>query len=191
MIQTPALNKMTKNIFFHESTCRATRWALACSSILLTSCALISYPDPDAAPPPCSDPLAYYNELPAQIDDKASKSEATGKTKTSGLPAKYGSEACYKLHEAIKFSIPKSKQQNDKRALVLLKELKQSKELSEKDQQFNNMLLQHVSQRQELRNMIGSQDELLKKTETQIDQLQNIELEIDKKERSVTSPIDE
>jgi hypothetical protein len=87
--------------------------------------------------------------------------------------------------------MPGSKQQDDKKALVLLKQLNHSEELSERDQQFNNMLLEHVSQRQNLRNMIGTQDEQLKKTETQLDQLQNIEVEINKKERSVTSPIGE
>jgi hypothetical protein len=87
--------------------------------------------------------------------------------------------------------MPGSKQQNDKKALTLLKDLKQAEMLSEDDQRFNNMLLQHVSQRQELRNMIGSQDQLLKQTETQLDQLKSIEVEIDKKERSVSSPVDE
>ena len=87
--------------------------------------------------------------------------------------------------------MPGSKQQNDIQALILLNDLKLSGTLTKSDQQFNDMLLQHVSQRQELRNMIGSQDERLKKTETQIDQLKDIEVEIDKKERSVTSPIDE
>ncbi len=87
--------------------------------------------------------------------------------------------------------MPGSIQQNDIQALILLNELKLSGTLSKSNQQFNDMLLQHVSQRQDLRNMIGTEDEPLKKTETQIDQLKDIEVEIDKKERSVTSPIDE
>ena len=129
---------------------------------------------------PCDDPLGYYTELSAQTSNEV-----------SSLPVKNKEGACFKLYEAIRLSMPGSKQQDDKKALVLLKHMNHSGELSESDQQFNNMLLEHVSQRQNLRNMIGTQDEQLKKTETQLDQLQNIEVEINKKERSVTSPIGE
>ena len=173
---------------------------LACISALQTGCmpgkltdatAPGGYPfatAPSADPvttTPCGDPLDYYNELSVQIGNKLST------TKTSTLPVKKDTEACFKLQEAIRLSMPGSKLQNDKKALVLLKDLKRTGVLSESDQRFNNMLLQHVSQRQDLRNMIGSQDERLKKTETQLDQLKNIEVEIDKKERSVISPISE
>ena len=182
---------MTKNIVIFG--------ILACISALQTGCMPDKLIDKPAA---CGDPLDYYNELAAQ----SAKQHST--TKTSTLPVKKDTEACFRLQKAIWLSMPDSKQQNDKKALALLKELKHSGALSESDQRFNNMLLQHVSQRQDLRNMIGTQDkqlkktetqldqlkdidEQLKKTETQIDQLKNIEVEIDKKERSVTSPIGE
>ena len=137
------------------------------------------------APAPCGDPLDYFNKLSAQTDKQLATTEITT------LTVKNDTEACFKLQKAIWLSMPGSKQQDDKKALVILKELKLSGALSESDQRFHNMLLQHVSQRQGLRNMIGSQDEQLKKTETQLDQLKDIEVEIDKKERSVTSPIGE
>lgn len=146
----------------------------------------------------CDDPLDNYNELPAQVEVEPATAE------TSTLPVENGTSACLRLQEAINLSMPGSKQQNDKKALVILKELKHSGELSKSDQRFNDMLLQHVSQRQDLRNMIATQDKRLKKTETQLDktetqldktetqldQLKNIEVEIDKKERSVINPSD-
>lgn len=101
------------------------------------------------------------------------------------------SDACSRLQEAIRFSMPGSKDQNDRKAINIMTELKDNELLSDIDQRFNILLLQHVSQRQELRNLIGSQDKRLKKTETQLDQLKDIETEMDKKERSVTSPVDE
>ncbi len=155
---------------------------LACIIVLQTGCTLDSLKD---VPAPCGDPLDYYNVLPDQTGNKLSTTE------TSNLPVKSETEACFKLREAIRLSMPGNKQQNDKEALVLLKDLKRSGELSESDLRFNNMLLQHVSQRQNLRKMIGAQEKRLKKAERQLDQLKNIEAEIDKKERSITSPIDE
>jgi septal ring factor EnvC (AmiA/AmiB activator) len=155
---------------------------------------------------PCGNPLDYYSELSAQTGKEPSTTE------TRALPTKSDTNACLKLQEAINLSMPGNKRQNDKKALIILKDLKHSGKLSKSDQRFNDMLLQHVSQRQNLRNMIDTQDKRLKKTktqldktetqldktetqldktETQIDQLQHIEAEIDKKERSVTSPIDE
>jgi len=165
---------MTKNLFKYG--------VLSCISILHTPCIAGNY---ISASPPCGNPLDYYNELSVHTDKGLSPTEA------HALPAIDDVHACFKLREAIRLSMPGSKQQNDIQALILLKDLKLSGTLSKSNQQFNDMLLQHVSQRQELRNMIGSQDERLKKTETQIDQLKDIEVEIDKKERSVTSPIDE
>ena len=172
---------------------------LACVLSLQTGCSLSNHIDAAA---PCADPLDYFNELSAQTN----RQQAT--TETTPLPVKNDTDACFKLQKAIWLSMPGSKQQNDKKAIVLLKDLKDSGVLSESDLQFNNMLLQHISQRQDLRNMIGTQDKQLKKTETQLDQLKNIdeqlkktetqldqlkdiEVEIDKKERSVTSPIGE
>ena len=166
---------MTKNLFKYG--------ILSCIFILHTDCIANNY---ISASTPCGNPLDYYSELTAQTDEELS---STAPPDT--LPVGNTTHVCFKLQEAIRLSLPGSKQQNDIQALILLNALKTSEALSKSDQQFNNMLLQHVSQRQELRNMIGNQDELLKKTETQIDQLQHIEVEIDKKERSVTSPIDE
>ena len=165
---------MTKNLF----KCGI----LSCIFILQTACMAGNY---ISASTPCGNPLDYYNELSSQTDKEPSSTE------THALPTGNDTHACFKLQEAIRLSMPGSKQQNDIQALTLLKDLKLSGALSKSDQQFNDMLLQHVSQRQDLRNMIGTQDERLKKTETQIDQLKDIEVEIDKKERSVTSPIDE
>jgi hypothetical protein len=165
---------MTKNLFKYG--------ILSCIFILHTACMAGNYISEST---PCGNPLDYYNELSVQTDKELSPTE------THALPAINNVHACFKLREAIRLSMPGSKQQNDIQALILLNDLKLSGILSKSDQQFNDMLLQHVSQRQDLRNMIGSQDEQLKKTETQIDQLKDIEVEIDKKERSVASPIDE
>lgn len=182
---------MTKNIIVYA--------ILSCISVLQTGCMLAQHTNAAA---PCDDPLDYYNELSTQTGKQLSTTE------NSSLPVKNDMTACFKLRQAIRLSMPNSKQQNDKKAIALLKDLEDSGALSESDLQFNNMLLQHISQRQDLRNMIGTQDkqlkktetqldqlknidEQLKKTETQLDQLKNIEVEIDKKERSVTSPIGE
>ena len=165
---------MTKNLFKFG--------ILSFISVLHTACMAGNY---ISASTPCENPLDYYHEWSAQTDKEQSPME------THGLPDVSDTHACFKLQEAIRLSMPGSKQQSDAKALVLLRDLHSSGALSEGDQRFNDMLLQHVSQRQELRNMIGNQDERLKKTETQIDQLKDIEVEIDKKERSVTSPIDE
>ena len=165
---------MTKNLFKYG--------ILICISVIQTACMAGNY---ISASTPCGNPLDYYNELSSQTDKELSPKEARA------LSTGNDTHACFKLQEAIRLSMPGSKQQNDIQALTLLKELKLSGTLSKTDQQFNDMLLQHVSQRQDLRNMIGTQDERLKKTETQIDQLKDIEVEIDKKERSVASPIDE
>ena len=165
---------MTKNLFKFV--------ILSCIFILQTACMAGNY---ISASTPCGNPLDYYYELSAAEDKELPSTE------THIPPADNDIHACFKLQEAIRLSMPGSKQQNDIQALTLLKDLKLSGALSKSDQQFNDMLLQHVSQRQDLRNMIGTQDERLKKTETQIDQLKDIEVEIDKKERSVASPIDE
>jgi hypothetical protein len=165
---------MTKYFFIYAT--------LACILALQTGCVPRTHID---SPSNCGDPLAYYNVLSTQIDNQSSTTE------TSDLTVDSEMEACFKLYEAIRLSMPGSKQQDDKKALILLKDLNRNEALSNSDRQFSNMLLEHVSQRQNLRNMIGIQDEQLKKTETQLDQLKNIEVEINKKERSVTSPVSE
>lgn len=188
---------MTKNIVIYG--------ILACISALQTGCVQnepkkVSVPAEATAVEAQSscDPLGYYNEQ-AQADDKPSTTE------TNIWHVESSTNACLKLHEAIRLSMPGRKQQNDKKALELLKDLARTGVLSDNDLRFNNMLLQHVSQRQNLRKMIGGQEKRLVKTEAQntvlrsqlkilelqLDQLKNIEVEIDKKERSVTSPIGE
>ncbi len=188
---------MTKNIVVYG--------IVVCISVLQTGCMQgnpkdVSVPAEATvveAQPSC-DPLGYYNEL-AQADDKPSATE------TNIWPVESGTDVCLKLREAIRLSMPGCKQQNDKKALVLLKDLKRTRVLSDSDVRFNNMLLQHVSQRQNLRKMSSAQEKRLIKTkmqntvlrsqlktlQSQLNQLKNIEVEIDKKERSVTSPIGE
>ena len=155
---------------------------LACILALQTGCVPRTHIDSSTH---CGDPLAYYNELSTQINNQPLT------TQTSTFPVNNETEVCFKLYEAIRLSMPGSTQQDDKKALILLKDLNRNEALSDSDRQFSNMLLEHVTQRQNLRNMIGIQDEQLKKTETQLDQLKNIEVEINKKERSVTSPVSE
>lgn len=149
-----------------------------------------------AQPPPCGDPLAHYGGLAARTSKKPSTADA------SGFPIEQVPEVCHKLQEAILLSMPGNDQQNDKAALVLLQDLARTDMPSDRDQQFNNMLLQHVSQRQELREQIDAQQKRLLEAEknntvlrnqlntlqSQIDQLKNIEVEMDKKERSLTKP---
>ena len=170
-----------------------------------TACMLQSI---KAKPEPCDNVLKYYNGHEIVAD------------KIHILQLDNSSDACLKLRQAVIFSMPGSKQQCDEKALLILKDLKHKETLSDKDQKFNNMLLQHVSQRQYLRKMIATQALNLKKIKTQnielqekikivqakevqntvlrnhlitlqsqLDQLKNIEVEIDKKERSVISPI--
>ncbi len=112
-------------------------------------------------------------------------------------------EACVKLREAIMLSMPDDKNQNDKIALELLKELIQDSTLSSRDIFFSNQLFLQVQQRLELRKLISAQKkhrlkiEVENKTlkgqldtlQSQLNQLKNIEVEIEKKERSVISPI--
>ncbi len=179
-----------------------------CISILQTNCAstnlsAVQMPTAtaavDAQSPNCDDPLNYYSGLAVQANNEPSTVE------TNTLPVENGTGVCLKLREAIRLSMPGSKQQNDKKAVALLKELKRTDVLSSGNRQFINMLLQHVSQRQNLRIKIDAQEQRLTNTETQnavlrnqletlqsqLDLLKNIEVEIDKKERSVTSPINE
>jgi len=181
---------------------------VVCISILQTSCAPSVLKDVqtpieatavDAQPMTCDDPLSYYSGLAAQTNEKLSTAE------TTTLPVENATDECLKLNKAIRLSMPGIQQQNDKEALVLLEHLKHTGVLSGSDLQFNNMLLRHVSQRQDLRKMIAAQEKRLVRTETQItvlrnqlktlqlqlDQLKNIEVEIDKKERSLTSPTSE
>ena len=181
---------------------------IVCISILQTSCATsnlkgiqtpIEATAADARPTTCGDSLNYYSQLEAQANDEPSTAN------TNTLPVENSTDVCLKLREAIRLSMPGSEQQNDKEALVLLQELKRTGVLSGSSLQFNNMLLDHVSQRQNLHITLDAQQKRLIKAETQntvlrnqlktlqkqLEQLKNIDVEIDKKERKVSSPINE
>ena len=174
-------------------------------SILLSSCASTSPKGgqkpaeataTDTQPLTCGDPLAHYSGLAAQTNEGSSTVD------TTALSVEHVPDVCRKLHEAIVLSMPGSVQQNDKEALVLLQGLTRTNMPSDSDLQFKNMLLQHVSQRQDLREKIAAQHKRLvevekqntvlsnqlKTLQLQIDQLKDIEVEIDRKERSLTSP---
>lgn len=189
---------MTKNI--------AVYGLLFCIIILQTSCmpgnnktVPVVTTDLETQPSACANLLDYYNELASRANEEL---PVTG---SHTLAAENGINSCLKLRKAIELSMPDSGHQSDSKALVLLKDLKHSNTLSGSDLQFNNFLLQHVSQRQHLRKIIGAQEKRLKKfrvqntvlhnqldtLKSQLNQLKNIEVEIDKKERSVTSPIGE
>lgn len=159
------------------------------------------------------DPLNFYNAMPVLNARQA------GATSNNTNSADKLSEDCLKLLKAIKLSMPGSKKQNDEKALSLLNELSQNSALVDRDLKFSMVLLQHLSQRQQLRKKIEAQEKSRIKTEqknaalknqleaqksqlealqsqrealqSQLDQLKNIEIEIDKKERSVISPISE
>lgn len=190
--------QMTKNI--------VAQGLLFCILILQTSCipgslktAPVATTSQKTQPSACGHLLDYNIGLPIQTK------EAFPVTGGHALPAVNGTNACLKLRKAIQLSMPDSDHQSDSKALVLLNELKHSNTLSDSDQRFNNLLLQQVSQRQHLRKVIGAQEKRLKKSraqntilhnqldtlKSQLNQLKNIEVEIDKKERSVTSPIGE
>lgn len=186
---------------------------LACISVFHTSCmrsSIQQQPEPfaaptvvettdDVSPAPCDDPLNYYNEVVTQTHD-----EHNAKAVNS-LADNKETDACRKLAQAILLSKPGSKIQDDKQALKLLNELKYAETLSDWDLRFNNMLIQHITQRQDYVNLMVAQKKRLSKLEaqntvlrnqlktlqSQLDQLKNIEVEIDKKERSVTSPVSE
>ncbi len=162
---------------------------------------------------PCDDLINYYN-VPKTVVENNLDTE-----KLHSLAIEDGSDACLKLRQAVRLSMPDGKQQCDAKALVILTELKDREILSDKDQRFNNMLLRHVSQRQNLLKIFAAREMSLKDIEqensqlreqiqkiqtqntvlrnhlntlqSQLDQLKNIEIEIDKKERSVISPIEE
>ena len=178
---------------------------VVCVSILQASCAPRTHEDaqmpcgPDTAeaqPPLCGDPFVFYSELAAQTDEAFSTSDMTP------LSVENDTAVCPKLRKAIFLSLPGSKTQNDKEALEILQELERTGVLSGQDLLFIDMLLQHVYQRQDLRDKIAAQEvrlvdveqqktELLNQLTTlqsQLDQLKNIEVEIDKKERSLTNP---
>lgn len=178
---------------------------IVCISILQTSCATsnlkgiqtpIEATAADARPTTCGDSLNYYSQLEAQANDEPSTAN------TNTLPVENSTDVCLKLREAIRLSMPGSEQQNDKEALVLLQELKRTGVLSGSSLQFNNMLLDHVSQRQNLHITLDAQQKKvetqntilrnqLKTLQSQLEQLKNIDVEIDKKERNVSSPINE
>ena len=181
--------------------------AIVCISILQTSCATsnlkgIQTPveaTADVWPTTCDDTLNYYSQMQAEANDEPSTEN------TNTIPVENSTDVCLKLREAIRLSIPGSEHQSDTDALVLLQDLKRTGVLSGSTLQFNNMLLEHVSQRQNLRKMLDVQQKQLIKTGTQntvlrnqlktlqsqLEQLKNIEVEIDKKERTVSSPINE
>ena len=175
-----------------------------CVSILQASCAPSTSKDTrmpcgpdavDARPSLCGDPLAYFGEIAAQTNEASSTSD------TTPLSVENDTEVCPRLHKAIFLSLPGSKAQNDKEALEILQELKRTGMLSDHDLLFIDMLLQHVFQRQDLHDRIAAQEvrladaeqqkaELLNQLTTlrsQLDQLKTIEVEIDKKERSLTN----
>ncbi len=145
------------------------------------------------------DPLDYYNAMPV-LSEVAPRHDID-----SGIERQKVDEDCSKLRKAIRLSIPGSEFQNDEQALVLLNEIKLNSTLVGRDLKFSLMLLQHVSQRQQLRNMLALQEKHRIKTveknkilksqletlQLKLDQLKNIEIELDKKERSVISPIGE
>ena len=181
---------------------------VVCISILQSSCAPsnlreermpVETATTDAQLPTCGDPLTYYSGLAAQTNEEIST------VSTTTLAEKQPTDACPKLRKAIFLSMPGHNDQNDKEALELLKDLKRTGMLSGSDLRFSNMLLQHVSQRQDLREHTASQKKRVVEVETQntvlrnrlktlqsqLDQLQNIEVEIDKKERSLAAPIND
>lgn len=181
---------------------------VVCISILQSSCAPSTLKDDRmhaevAASndhlPSCGDPLIYYCGLAARTNEEISAVD------TTTLSGEHATDACPKLRKAIFLSLPGNNQQNDQDALELLKDLKRTGMLSGSDLRFSSMLLQHVSQRQDLREHITAQEKRLVEVETQntvlrnqlttlqsqLDQLKNIEVEIDKKERSLTSPTNE
>jgi len=153
----------------------------------------------NSQPPVCDYPLDYNSQQASQLG------EVSSVTENAGLPAINNMVACAMLRKAIKLSKPGSNQQENSNALLLLKELKKNNTLSDSDQRFSNLLFQYVAQRQQLVKEIAELENSLKKTRTQntvlrnrlntlqsqLNQLKNIEVEIDKKERSVTSPIGE
>lgn len=177
-----------------------------CISILHTGCTsnnvkneqtLTGVTVGEAKPSACVGSLDYYNQLPDWADDEPAK------TIISPLPVANDEDVCLKLREAVRLSVSGNNQQSDKKALELLSDLKGNGMLSGSDLQFTNMLLRQVSQRQNLRKMIDAQEKRLVKTEmqntvlrnqlktikSQLNELKNIEVEIDKKERSVNSTI--
>ncbi len=179
---------------------------LVCISILQSSCTPGTVKDErmsakvtatNAKPPACGDLLNYHSGLAAQTNEETPAVDATISS------VEQASDACPKLRKAIVLSMPGHNHQNDKEALELLKGLKRTGMLSGSDLQFCDMLLQHVSQRQGLREDITAQEQRLVEFErqnavlrnrittlqSQLNQLKNIEVEIDKKERSLTSPI--
>ena len=179
---------------------------LVCISILQSSCTPSTVKDErrsakvaatDAKPPACGDLLNYHSGIAAQTNEETPAVNATISS------VEQAPDACPKLRKAISLSMPGHNDQNDKEALELLKGLKRTGMLSGSDLQFSNMLLQHVSQRQGLREDITAQEQRLVEVEkqnavlrnrittlqSQLNQLKNIEVEIDKKERSLTSPI--
>ncbi len=144
------------------------------------------------------DPLDFYNAMPVLADAEPTENY-------NQIPFDEHAVDCVKLRKAIKLSLPGGKNQNDQLALSLLNELIQNSSLTGRDLKFTMLLLQHVSQRQQLRKMIALQEKhqikirqenmalksRLETLQSQLDQLKNIEIEIDKKERSVFSPISE
>ncbi len=177
----------------------------ACVSILQASCAPVTHENAqmpcgpgemEAQPPLCGDLFVYYSELASQTDKAPPTSDMTL------LSAENGTDVCSKLRKAILLSMPGSKKQNDEEALEILQALERSDRLSGNDLLFIDMLTQHVYQRQDLRDKIAAlkmrlveveqqKTELLNQLTTlqsQLDQLKNIEVEIDKKERSLTNP---
>jgi hypothetical protein len=145
------------------------------------------------------DPLDFYNAMPVLDDiNEDEKPEHT-------LPADKLRQDCMKLRKAIQLSIPGRNIQNDEKALSLLNELTKNSTLVGRDLKFSILLLQQVSQREQLRKVIEAQKKRHIKSEqkitalksqletlqSQLDQLKNIEIEIGKKERSVISPIGE
>jgi hypothetical protein len=181
---------------------------MSCISILQTGCLSSPVKNDDSVPSKITDlkvtpvgcgddPLDFYNAMPVLSDVEPPQNEI------QDLQAQKIHQDCSKLRKAIKLSIPGSEIQNDEKALVLLNELKLNSTLVGRDRKFSLLLLQHVSQRQQLRKLLAAQEKrrikadeknrILKSQleilQSQLDQLKKIEIEIDKKERSVISPI--
>lgn len=148
----------------------------------------------------CGDPLRYQNIISRMTPDERqmelNKLDAELETTDSYCPI---------LHLAMMLSTPVPDIQNDRKSVKLFEKVQSMRDVTPDDMEFTEVSLNHLRQRQGLRNRIGAfakELQLNKKYNTileqkitvlqsQIEQLKSLEVEMGKKEQSVIVPVAE
>ncbi|MCB1755733.1 MAG: hypothetical protein KDJ38_09435 [Gammaproteobacteria bacterium] len=145
----------------------------------------------------CGNPLQYQKLLAGMIEE-----ERQQELDRLDQELESSDSYCTVLHLAIMLSTPAGDVQNDSKSIKLYEKVQTMEAVSVDDMDFTIVNLNHLRQRQDLRNRIGAYDKELQANkkqnknlqqqitvlQSQIEQLKSLEVEIGKKEQSVIAP---